>query len=208
MAEAVSDTLLAQAAGLPTATLLEANAKEGALPSRIKPVSPAMRLLGRAFTVQSPPADNLWLHKAIYAAAPGDVLVVHTGEYFEAGYWGEIMSTAAKVRGLGGLVIDGGVRDSQLLAEIGFPVFSAAICIRGTGKDRTARGALGGPVTIGGVVVHQGDLIAGDADGVVRLRADRAEASIAAAHAREEQEAEILKRLEAGETTLDIYGFE
>ena len=206
MAE-VTDALIARAHGLPTATLLEANAKEGALPSRIKPVDPAMRVMGRAFTVSSPPADNLWLHKAIYAAQPGDVMVVHCGEHFEAGYWGEIMSTAAQVRGLGGLVIDGGVRDSQLLAEIGFPVFSAAICIRGTDKDRDARGALGGPITIGGVVIHQGDLIAGDADGVVRLRADRAEATVEAGHDREAKEADILKRLRAGESTLDIYGF-
>ncbi|MCB1329713.1 MAG: S-adenosylmethionine--2-demethylmenaquinone methyltransferase, partial [Maritimibacter sp.] len=90
---------------------------------------------------------------------------------------------------------------------IGFPVFSAAICIRGTAKDRDARGALGGPITIGGVVIHQGDLIAGDADGVVRLRADRAEATVEAGHDREAKEADILKRLRAGESTLDIYGF-
>ncbi len=208
MIEPVPDAILARAESLPTATLLEANTKEGALPSRIKPVSPKMRVLGRAFTVQSPPADNLWLHKAIYAAKPGDILVVHTGEWLEAGYWGEIMSTAAKQRQLGGLVIDGRARDSELLEDIGFPVFSAGLCIRGTGKDKTARGALGAPITIGGVVIHQGDVIAGDADGVVRLRADKAEATIEAANAREEMEAGILKRLEAGETTLSIYGFE
>ncbi|MBN9528096.1 MAG: RraA family protein [Alphaproteobacteria bacterium] len=189
----------------PTATLFEAAGQWGALPSAIKPVAAGWRLDGPAFPVQSPPADNLWLHRAIYAAAPGDVLVVHVGDHHEAGYWGEIMSTAAQVRGLGGLVIDGCVRDQADLALVGFPVFARGLCIRGTGKDRDARGTLGAPVTIGGVTVARGDRIVGDADGVVVLREERVAAILDRAAARAAKEATVIERLKGGETTLDIY---
>lgn len=190
----------------PTATLFEASGGQGALPSAIKPVSSGWRIQGPAFPVQSPPADNLWLHRAIYAASPGDILVVHVGGHHEAGYWGEIMSTAAQVRGLGGLVIDGGVRDAGDLVQLGFPVFSRGLCIRGTGKDRDARGSLGEPVTVGGVTVRRGDLIVGDADGVVAIRHDRIAGTLDRAAARAAKEATIIERLKAGETTLAIYG--
>jgi 4-hydroxy-4-methyl-2-oxoglutarate aldolase len=189
----------------PTATLFEASGGQTALPSDIKPVVAGWRIAGPAFPVQGPPGDNLWLHRAIYAASPGDILVVHVGDHHEAGYWGEIMSTAAQVRGLGGLVIDGCVRDARDLAEVGFPVFSRGLCIRGTGKDRDARGTLGQPVTIGGVTVMAGDLIVGDDDGVVAIRADRIAATLDRAAARTAKEAAIVERLKRGETTLAIY---
>ncbi len=105
------------------------------MPSSIKPLTPSFRLFGPAFPVQSPPADNLWLHRAIYEAEPGEILIVQVGDHYKAGYWGEVMTTAALSRKLGGLVIDGGIRDSQRLVEVGFPVFSRTICIRGTAKD-------------------------------------------------------------------------
>src|SRR5690606_22642629 len=124
------------------------------------------RVCGPAVTVQSPGGDNLWLHRAIYAAEPGDVLVVHVSDKYDHGYWGEIMSTAAQVRGLGGLVIDGCVRDSTLLRSMTFPVFSRGLCIRGTGKDFGARGWVNYPLMIGGVTIQPGDLICGDEDGV------------------------------------------
>lgn len=189
----------------PTATLFEASDAPGALPSGIKPAVAGWRLAGPAFPVQSPPGDNLWLHRAIYAASPGDILVVHVGGHHEAGYWGEIMSTAAQVRGLGGLVIDGCVRDAVDLAQVGFPVFSRGLCIRGTAKDRDARGSLGEPVTIGGITVVKGDLIVGDADGVIAIRHDRIAATLDRAAARTARETDIVARLKAGETTLSLY---
>lgn len=188
-----------------TASLHEAGGKIGALPSAIKPLSPAFRMSGPAFPVQSPPNDNLWLHRAIYEAEPGAILVVHTGDFYEAGYWGEIMSTAAKARQLGGLVIDGGVRDSLRLIELGFPVFSRTICIRGTGKDPLGEGSLKAPVRFGDIVVHYGDLVAGDADGVVVIPAARAEEVVAKAKAREEAEALTMERLIKGERTIDMF---
>ena len=125
---------------LPTATLHEAGGRIGVMPSAIKPVSPTFRVCGPAVTVHSPGGDNLWLHRAIYVAQPGDVLVVHVSGEYDFGYWGEIMSCAAKARGLAGLVIDGCVRDGGILADFGLPVFARGLCIRGTGKDyRRAR---------------------------------------------------------------------
>jgi 4-hydroxy-4-methyl-2-oxoglutarate aldolase len=157
--------------------------------------------------VHSPGGDNLWIHRAIYAAQPGDVLVVHTNGHYEHGYWGEIMSTAAKVRGLAGLVIDGCVRDGELLGQIGFPVFARGLCIRGTGKDFGARGWINAPIQFDDVIVHAGDLIFGDSDGVVCIPRSIASSVLSASRARDAKEADILKRLEAGETTLDIYGW-
>ena len=170
-------------------------------------MAPSFRLSGPALTVHSPGGDNLWLHRALEIARPGDVLVVHASGVFEHGYWGEIMTTAAKVKGLGGTVIDGCVRDGVLLEEIGFPVFARGLCIRRTGKDYGAIGWLNEPVLIGDVSVAAGDTVVGDADGVVVLARERAEAVVAKARQRELDEAAILARVQAGESTMQIYGF-
>ncbi|MBK6004866.1 4-hydroxy-4-methyl-2-oxoglutarate aldolase [Ramlibacter ginsenosidimutans] len=192
---------------LPTATLHEAGGRIGALPCAIKPVVPSMRVCGPAITVQSPGGDNLWLHRALYVAQPGDVLVVHVGGAHDYGYWGEIMSTAAQARKLGGLVIDGCVRDGALLAQLGFPVFARGLCIRGTGKDFGARGWINHPVLFDEVTVRAGDLIVGDGDGVVALPRDRAAELVASSQAREAKEAGIIDRVRAGERTLELYNF-
>jgi 4-hydroxy-4-methyl-2-oxoglutarate aldolase len=192
---------------LPAATLHEAGGRIGALPWAIKPISPAFRICGPAVTVQSPGGDNLWLHRAIYVAEPGDVLVVHVSGDYDYGYWGEIMATAARARKLGGLVIDGCVRDGVLLADIGFPVFARGLCIRGTGKDFGARGWINHPVLFDDVAIHPGDLIVGDGDGVVAIPRQRAAEIVAASQAREAKEADAIRRIEAGERTLELYNF-
>lgn len=205
--ERVASDLIAAARALPSATLHEAAGKIGALPVQIKPVADSFAVCGPALTVHSPPGDNLWLHRALAIAEPGDVLVVNVSDAYDYGYWGEVMSTAARCRKLGGLVIDGCVRDLTLLREIGFPVFSRGLCIRGTGKDFGARGWLNAPLRIGDVVVHAGDLVVGDVDGVVVLPRESASRIIQDAHLREENEQAILRRLESGELTLDVYGW-
>ncbi|GAA0508165.1 4-carboxy-4-hydroxy-2-oxoadipate aldolase/oxaloacetate decarboxylase [Pigmentiphaga sp. GD03639] len=205
--ERPSPAQLEQAAALPSSTLHEAAGKIGALPSAIKPVHPSFRICGAAVTVQSPPADNLWLHRAIVAAQPGDVLVVHVGGHYEAGYWGEVMSQAARARGLAGLVIDGCVRDGAILERFGFPVFARGLCIRGTGKDFDARGWINAPTLFGDVTVQPGDLIVGDTDGVVAIPRARIDEVLAKARQREEDEARIIERLAAGENSLDIYNW-
>ncbi|MEU3618015.1 4-carboxy-4-hydroxy-2-oxoadipate aldolase/oxaloacetate decarboxylase [Streptomyces sp. NPDC006872] len=189
-----------------SASVHEASGRRGALPSRIKPVAPGMRLHGPAYPLRCPAGDNLWLHRAVAEAPEGAVLVaavVGDGEY---GYWGEVLSHAASARGLAGLVIDGGVRDVEALAAVGFPVFSRGICIQGTRKEPSGDGALAAPVWIGRTVVSVGDLVIGDADGVVVVSAATASDVLAEARLREKEEATIIARLAAGETTLDIYG--
>lgn len=195
------------AAGIQPATLHEAAGKIGALPSGLKPVHPHFRLCGPAFTVHGPGIDNLWLHRALALAQPGDVLVAHVSGAYEAGYWGEVMSTMARQRGLAGVVVDGCVRDGELLADIGVPVFSRGLCLKGTGKDFGAIGWINAPILIGEVTVHPGDLVAGDGDGLVVIPRTRIRAAIEGARAREAQEAEILQRLRAGEASLDVYGW-
>ena len=203
----VSAAVVASARALPTATLHEAGGKTGALPSIIKPVAATFRCCGPALTVHSPGGDNLWLHRALDIAQPGDVLVVHVSGAYDHGYWGEIMTTMAKARGLSGLVIDGCVRDGVLLEQIGFPVFARGLCIRGTAKDYGAIGWLNAPVLVGDVPVSAGDLVVGDADGVVVVPRLRAAEIVAKSQQRERDEAAVLKRLEAGESTMQVYGF-
>ncbi|MGF6549018.1 4-carboxy-4-hydroxy-2-oxoadipate aldolase/oxaloacetate decarboxylase [Paraburkholderia youngii] len=205
--ERVDAKVVEAARNVPAAALHEAGGKIGVLPTSIRPVAPGFRICGTAFTVHSPGGDNLWLHRAILAAKPGDVLVVYANGAYDHGYWGEVMTTAAKVRGLAGLVIDGCVRDADLLEQIGFPVFSRGLSIRGTGKDYGAIGWLNAPVLLGNTTVEPGDLIVGDRDGVVAVPRARACEVVAKAAQREIDEAAICKRIEAGETTMQIYGF-
>jgi 4-hydroxy-4-methyl-2-oxoglutarate aldolase len=205
--ERVDAATVAAARALPAATLHEAAGRIGVLPSAIKPVAPAFRVCGPALTVQSPGGDNLWLHRALYVAEPGDVLVVHVSGAHDFGYWGEIMSAAARARQLGGLVIDGCVRDGAVLADFGFPVFARGLCIRGTGKDFGARGWINHPVLFDALVVQPGDLVVGDTDGVVALPRARAAELVQAAQAREAKEAGIVQRIRAGERTLEVYNF-
>ncbi|WP_103380508.1 RraA family protein [Pseudonocardia dioxanivorans] len=186
------------------ATLVESGAI--ALPPRIRPLETTWRIAGRAFTVDLAGGHNIWLHHAVAAATPGDVLVAAVAGDPDFGYWGEILATAARVRGLAGLVIDGCVRDRDELVEIGFPVFARGLCIRGTGKD-TSVGGLGRPVTLGDVTVRPGDLVVGDADGLVVAAADALDGIAARAADRVSAEAAILDRIAGGESTVDIYGF-
>jgi 4-hydroxy-4-methyl-2-oxoglutarate aldolase len=191
---------------LSSATLHEAAGRTGALPSAIKPVSPSFRVWGPALPVRCPAGDNLWIHRAIYSAQPGDVLVVDVSGGFEFGYWGEILTRAALARELGGLVIDGGVRDVDRLVELGLPVFARTVCIRGTVKDLAGAGSIGEPLVLGDVVVHRGDLVVGDNDGVVVVAQSQASQAISVARLRDEKEAEMMRRLDAGATTLEMLG--
>ena len=206
--QVIAKDFIERARHFSAATLHEAAGKIGALPSAIKPLDPSMRLYGWAFPVQSPPSDNLWLHRAISAAQPDDVLIVSTGGVNEFGYWGEIMTHAARAKLLAGLVIDGGVRDSQRLVSLAFPIFSHGICIRGTSKNPSSEGSLRDPIHFGEVVVHYGDLVVGDADGVVILPQERVAEILDKAQQREDAEAMALERIAQGETTIEIFHLE
>lgn len=193
-------------AELSAATVHEAAGRIGALPMVIHAMAPSFRVCGPAFPVRCRAGDNLALHEALYQASAKDVLVVDVGAGTEFGYWGEILSEAAKARGLGGLVINGGVRDSDALARVGFPVFAAGLCIQGTGKCPPDHGEVGMPVRIGDVHVRAGDLVVGDSDGVVVIAAADVAQTLRAAAERDRKEEDVIARLRAGESTLDIYG--
>ncbi|HJO38556.1 MAG: RraA family protein [Vicinamibacterales bacterium] len=199
--------LVTAAAAFSSATLHEAASQVGALPAAIKPVATSMRLYGPACTVAGAPGDNLWLHRAMAQAKPGDVLVATVAGAYEFGYWGGIMTTAAIAGGLGGLVIDGCVRDGDELAASGFPVFARGRAIRGTAKVADAPGSINEPVVVGDVTVAPGDLVVGDADGVVVLARDSVGDVLAAARTRDKKEASIADALRQGRTTLDVYGW-
>lgn len=203
--DSAAETIVAEVALLSSATLHEAAGKIGALPASLKPLTPGMRVCGRALPVSSPPGDNLWLHHAIYEAKPGEVLVIDVGTGTEYGYWGEVMALASQVRGIEGLIITGGVRDSLRMVEMNFPVFSATVCIRGTGKNPRGNGSIGTPIRIGDVIINRGDVVFGDADGVVVLPTARAAAIAAESRARDQAEQAIFEQLRAGKSTVEIY---
>ena len=198
---------IAQAGRMGAATLHEAAGRIGALPAAIKPVAPVMRLSGPAFTIHIPAGDNLWIHRALYAAQPGDILVVSTSGGIEWGYWGDILNEAAMARGLGGLVIDGGVRDTAGLCDMPFPVFSNGVCIRGTIKGFEATAWLGEAIRIGEMVIRPGDLVVGDRDGVVVIPKNQVAACLAAGARREADETAKIARIRKGERTIDLYEF-
>lgn len=184
------------------ATIHEAQGRRGALSSRLKPVDYRMKLCGPAFTVKCAPRDNIMLQVAIAYAQPGDVIVVSAGEYEEAGSFGDVLANACLAKGLGGLVTDTGVRDTLQLRDLGFPVFSLSVCIKGTVKETL--GAINQPIIVGGETINAGDIIVGDADGLVVVR--RAEAAEVAklSQAREDAEAGYIAAYKAGKSVIEV----
>ncbi|MGI6035491.1 MAG: 4-carboxy-4-hydroxy-2-oxoadipate aldolase/oxaloacetate decarboxylase [Limnochordia bacterium] len=160
---------------------------------------PGVKMAGPAVTVRVRPGDNLMLHKALDLAQEGDVLVVDAQESPLNGLWGEIMTKMAMKKKLAGLVMDGGVRDSYDIRELGFPVFTRAVIAAGGDKD--GLGEVNVPVNCGGVPVNPGDIILGDDDGVVVV--PRLEAETVARLTKEimAKEAEMMKQIEEG--TID-----
>ena len=131
---------------------------------RLRPTWSGAAVAAPAYPVGCTPGDNLALHVAVTTAPRGSVLVVDVGQVADRGYWGEVLTTAAEVAGLAGLVLDGGVRDVAALEAHGFPVFSATIALTGATKDKP--GTVGAPVRVGGVEVAAGDWVVADVDGV------------------------------------------
>ena len=154
------------------------------------------RMVGTAFTVRTRPGDNLIVHKAIDMAAPGDVIVVDAGGALDNAIIGELMSGWAQKRGVAGIVIDGAIRDSEILSDGDFPVYAAGVTHRGPWKD--GPGEINVVVSVGGMVVSPGDLVAGDHDGVVAIRPEDAERVIAGAEAQHKKEQAALAAIAAG----------
>ena len=195
-AEAITDALRE----LGAATIAESGGR--AMRDRIRAAWPGATVVGPAIPVTCTPGDNLAIHVAVASAPAGSVLVANVGDIPELGYWGEVLTTGAMVRGILGLVIDGGVRDVAALERLRFPAFSSTIALRGATKLRP--GVVGSATTVGGVTVELGDWVVGDFDGVAIVPGDSIEDVIAAGRARAQQETRYFELLRAGATTVEI----
>ena len=162
----------------------------------LRPMHNGQPMAGAAFTVKVRPGDNLMIHKAIQLAGPGDVLVVDGGGDLTNALIGEIMTSAAHAKGIVGMVIYGSVRDAGYLKTQDFGVFACGVTHRGPYKD--GPGEINVPVAFGGMVIHPGDLILGDEDGVLCVPIDEAATLLKATQERVVQETAILKKIRSG----------
>ena len=187
-----------------TATVHEAIGRRGYLGADLRPIQTGARIAGTAVTVLSHPGDNMMIHAAVEVCQEGDILVVATTAPSTHGMFGDLLASWLQVRGVRGLVIDAGVRDTADLREMDFPVWTRHVSCQGTVK--ATPGSVNVPVTIGGITVTPGDVICGDDDGVVLV--DRAEADWALERslARLDKEEGTRARLFAGELGVDFYG--
>lgn len=189
-----------------TATIGEVAPDARILDRGIYPVRAGTVMAGRAVTVQCKPGDNLALHLAIADLSAGDVLVVDYADDLGTGPFGEVMALACQMRDAAGVVTNGAVRDTAQIRALGLPVFARDVAIRGTTK--TDRGRINVSVTLAGVEVAPGDIMIGDDDAIVTLPEDRVGQVLEDARARNSTENQMMTRLRAGETTLDIMRLE
>jgi len=202
--DAPTATYVAELLALGAATVGESGGRP--MRARVRAAWRGARLAAPAYPVRCTPGDNLAVHVAVAHAPAGSALVVDVGDEDELGYWGEVLTTAAESRGLAGLVIDGGVRDTAALEAHGFPVFSTTIALRGASKARP--GAVGLPADVGGVRVSAGDWLVGDGDGVAVVPAAALEDVLRAGRARADKEDAMFVALRQGRTTVELLGLD
>jgi 4-hydroxy-4-methyl-2-oxoglutarate aldolase len=190
---------------LGVATVHEAMGQTGLMHAYMRPIFPGARAAGSAITVEVENGDNLMLHAAMEVCQRGDIMVVAVcgsdGEDF--GMFGDLLGTCCQTRGVVGLVIEAGVRDTSELTAMDFPVWSKAISARGTTKERA--GAVNLPAVCAGAAVNPGDVILGDADGVVVVPRERAAEVLTLGKQRLEREEHTRERLRNGELGVDFY---
>ena len=191
-------------AQLGAATLGESGAH--AMSPRVRAAWRGARISAPAYPVTCAAGDNLAIHVAVAEGPADHVLVASVGAEPERGYWGEVLTTGAEARGIVGLVIDGGVRDVSALEAHGFPAFSSTIALRGATKQHPGR--VGGQSVVGDVLVHEGDWIVADADGVAVVPQARLAEVLAAGQEREAKERWFFEELRAGRTTVDLLGLD
>jgi 4-hydroxy-4-methyl-2-oxoglutarate aldolase len=187
-----------------SATVHEAIGRRGYVGADIRPIQPDVRIAGSAVTVSCHPGDNLMIHAAVEMCQDGDVLVVTNTSPSSHGMFGELLGCSVMARGVRGLVLDAGVRDTRELRELGFPVWSRHVSCQGTVK--ASPGSVNVPVVLGGISVAPGDVVCADDDGVVVVPHAEAEWALAQSRARIAAEDQSRAKLNAGELGVDFYG--
>jgi 4-hydroxy-4-methyl-2-oxoglutarate aldolase len=189
---------------LGAATVHEALGRRGFAGPHLRPIQQGTRLAGSAVTVSCHPGDNLMVHAAVEVCEAGDVLVVTNTAPSSHGMFGELLATSLMARGVRALVIDAGVRDTAELRAMGFAVWSQHVSCEGTVK--ATAGSVNVPVVLGAQIVHPGDVVCADDDGVVVVPRSEAPATLEQARQRVAREEATRSRLAAGELGVDIYG--
>lgn len=192
----VSPVLVSNAAKFGSSLIADVAGRRGALNGRIQPLSRSMRFAGPALTVEVRPGDNLMIHAALAIAQPGDVIVVDGGGYLGSALTGFLMVSQARAAGIAAFVIDGAVRDIEETCSSDFPVFAAGI--NPNGPTKAIGGKVNWPVSVANVSVCPGDLVIGDADGVVVVPKEKAEEVCAAVQAKLDMEEAFLQSLAKG----------
>lgn len=193
---AVADELVTRFRALPVANVSDSMNRMAAAGWRLTKMHAEGVLAGPALTVKTRPGDNLMLHKALDMALPGDVIVVDGGGELTNSLMGELMLAYAVKKGVGGLVINGAIRDADAFKTANLPVFAAGVTHRGPYKD--GPGEINVSIAIGGMVIEPGDLMLGDSDGVVCVPFDHAEAIYERTASKHYAEAEQIAAIEQG----------
>ena len=181
---------------IPVANVSDCMARMTAGGPRLRPMHAGGRMAGPALTIKTRPGDNLMIHKALQLAKPGDVIVVDGGGDLTNSLIGEIMIGDAIKQQLGGVVINGAIRDADVLAKLDFPVFAAGVTHRGPYKD--GPGEINVPIAVDGMVIEPGDLVIGDGDGLLCVPFDDVSTLLAAARKKQDIEAKMVSDIEAG----------
>jgi 4-hydroxy-4-methyl-2-oxoglutarate aldolase len=194
--ERVSPDRVERAKAYASSILCDVAGRRGSLNGRVQPLHPSMKVAGPAFTVEARPGDNLGFHVALAVARPGDVIIVDGKGDLGSALFGDLMATQAQAAGIAGLVVDGAVRDTTELAERGYPIFAAGR--NPAGPTKGIPGRLGIPICVAGAPVNPGDLVVGDADGVVVIPRNDVDAVLTAAARKLADEQQRLKEIAGG----------